>query len=157
MNLKCQMIYLLICDIAFLIFELELLHIAINLVQRYGDWNENPRIDHQSECHRNEKPYASWRPFYMIGRKIINSWDRNWFLLQFWVLLLVEVKKILNCITWKETCFFTKPGPVWSTFWWTKLNNHSQQRDNQRQTVRKPNKQLVSLGIGGIASVMENN
>ena len=88
MNLKCQMIYLLICDIAFLIFELELLHITINLVQRYGDWNKNPRIDHQSECHRNEKPYASWRPFYMIGRKIINSWDRNWFLLQ---LLLVEI------------------------------------------------------------------
>ena len=36
-NLKFQIIFLLICDIAFLIFELELLHIAINLVQRYGD------------------------------------------------------------------------------------------------------------------------
>ena len=59
MNLKCQMIYLLICDIAFLIFELELLHIAINLVQRYGDRNENPRIDHQGECHRNKKPDTS--------------------------------------------------------------------------------------------------
>ena len=59
MNLKCKIFYLLICDIAFLIFELELLHIAINLVQRYGDRNENPRIDHQSECHRNKKPDTS--------------------------------------------------------------------------------------------------
>ena len=73
------------------------------------------------------------------------------------MLQLIEIKIHFKCITWKETCFFAKPWPIWSTLWRTKLNNHRQKWDNQRQTVRKPNKHLVSLGIGGIASIIESN